>query len=259
MRIARFTLDQDPRYGIVQGEAGAEVIHAISGDPLYTEIRPTGLTCPIDEVRLLAPVIPRSKVLGVAGNRAGPGERPPPLWFGKPNTSVAGPGDPIVLDSRVEAPAFAEAGLAVVIGRIAKDVPVDDAAKFIFGYTVANDVGYRYPPADGGGPRDPRGFFGKYRDGFTPIGPWIETDLDPAAGLAVGCWVDGDRRHGGSTRDLVAGVAELVATASAVCTLLPGDVILAGALAPAVPIAPGERVTCEVVGIGALTNPVVKR
>ncbi|MDR2566912.1 MAG: fumarylacetoacetate hydrolase family protein [Bifidobacteriaceae bacterium] len=259
MRIARFTLDQDPLYGVVQGEEGEEVIHAIGGDPLYTEITPTGKTYPIDDVRLLAPVIPRSKVIGVARNYADGPRRPTPIWFGKPNTSVAGPGDPIVLDARVDAPAYHEAELAVVISRVAKDVPADQAAKVILGYTVANDVGYRFDQADDAVRPDPRGFFGKYRDSFTPLGPWIETDLDPAVGLAVRSWIDGQPRQDGTTADLVTGVAELVATASAVCTLLPGDVILTGSPAGASPIEPGERVTCEVGGLGAITNPVVRR
>ncbi|MDR0627184.1 MAG: fumarylacetoacetate hydrolase family protein [Bifidobacteriaceae bacterium] len=258
MRIARFTLDLDPQYGVVEGEEGDEVIHAIAGDPLYTEIAPTGKTYPIDDVRLLAPVIPRSKLIGVARNyRAGgtdPGGSPAgPVWFGKPNTSVCGPGDPVVLSRQVQAPAYLEAELAVVIGRIVKDVTVADAAAVIFGYTVANDVGYRFESGD------PAKFFGKYRDTFTPLGPWIETDLDPAAGLAVRSWVDGDVKQDGSTADLVTGVLELVATASAVCTLLPGDVLLTGTPAGASIIEAGQRVTCEVGGIGALTNPVVRR
>ncbi|MDR1633412.1 MAG: fumarylacetoacetate hydrolase family protein [Bifidobacteriaceae bacterium] len=270
MRIARFTLDQDPVYGVVQGQEGDEVIHAIGGDPLYTQIRPTGQTYPIDDVRLLAPVIPRSKVIGVAGNYVSPGGSGPgasrsggngssPIWFGKPNTSVCGPGDPIVLDARVPAPAYHEAELAVVISRLAKDVPADQAFKVVFGYTVANDVGYRYDQADDAVRPDPRGFFGKYRDSFTPLGPWIETDLDPGAGLPVRSWIDGRQGQDGTTGDMVTGIAELVATASSVCTLLPGDVILTGTPAGAGPIAAGDRVTCEVGSLGAITNPVVMR
>ncbi|MDR1186659.1 MAG: fumarylacetoacetate hydrolase family protein, partial [Bifidobacteriaceae bacterium] len=203
MRIARFVVNQDPgqdpRYGVVEGEEGSEVVHAIAGDPLYTEVSPTGQTHAIDDVRLLAPVIPRSKVIGVARNYRDQDQAPVPIWFGKPNTTVCGPGDPIILDSQVRAPAFAEAELAVVISRLAKDVPVDDAATVVLGYTVANDVGYRYPPGDGGANPDPRGFFGKYRDSFTPLGPWIETGLDPASALAVRSWIDGQARQDGST------------------------------------------------------------
>ncbi|MDR2381690.1 MAG: DUF2437 domain-containing protein, partial [Bifidobacteriaceae bacterium] len=141
MRIARFTVDQDPVYGVVQGEEGEEVVHAVGGDPLYTEITPTGQTYDLQDVRLLAPVIPRSKLIGVAHNylerpgaaaprtefasdgvgrpggeegwpgdgaaasngaaasdgagRTGSAPAPGPVWFGKPNTSVVGPGDPI--------------------------------------------------------------------------------------------------------------------------------------------------------------------
>ncbi|MDR2374642.1 MAG: fumarylacetoacetate hydrolase family protein [Bifidobacteriaceae bacterium] len=271
MRIARFTLDQDPRYGVVEGEEGAEMIHVIGGDPLYTEISPTGQTHPLEDVRLLAPVIPRSKIIGVARNyRSAGAPGGPPVWFGKPNTTVIGPGDPIMLDARVTAPAFHEAELAIVIARLAKDVPAEAADKVILGYTVANDVGYRFgdaalpdavDSANGGAAAnpDPRGFFAKWRDTFTPLGPWIETDLEPERGLAVRSWLDGQARQDGSTKDLLVGARELVATASAVCTLLPGDVILTGTPGGAAPIEPGERVTCEVGGIGAITNPVVRR
>jgi 2-keto-4-pentenoate hydratase/2-oxohepta-3-ene-1,7-dioic acid hydratase in catechol pathway len=185
----------------------------------------------------------------------GPGPASQPIWFGKPNTTVCGPGDPIVLDATVAAPAYQEAELAVVIGRLAKDVPAAEAAKVILGYTVANDVGYRYEDPEA----DPRGFFGKGRDTFTPLGPWIETDLDLALSLPVRSWIDGAPRQDGATGDMVLGALELVATASATATLLPGDVILTGTPAGASPIEPGERVTCEVGSIGAITNPVVAR
>ncbi|MDR2254217.1 MAG: fumarylacetoacetate hydrolase family protein, partial [Bifidobacteriaceae bacterium] len=102
-------------------------------------------------------------------------------------------------------------------------------------------------------------FFGKCRDTFTPLGPWIETDLDIAAGLAVRSWVDGELRQDGVTTDMVLGIGELVATASSITTLLPGDVILTGTPIGAAPLEPGQRVTCEVAGIGVLTNPVVRR
>ncbi|MDR1392977.1 MAG: fumarylacetoacetate hydrolase family protein [Bifidobacteriaceae bacterium] len=264
MRIARFTVDETPSYGVVQGEEGEEVIHAVGGDPFYSEVTPTGLTYPIDDVRLLAPVIPRSKVIGVAGNYRAPAEpNPQVIWFFKPNTSVAGPGDPIVLDREVGAPAYIEAELALVIGRIAKDVPLGDAHKVILGYTVANDVGYRFADPT----HDPRGFFGKGRDTFTPLGPWIETSFDlltdqsaaQSTGLAVRSWIDGQPCQDGLTRDMVLGIAELVATASSVTTLLPGDIILTGTPAGAAPAEPGQRVTCEVSGLGAITNPVVMR
>jgi 2-keto-4-pentenoate hydratase/2-oxohepta-3-ene-1,7-dioic acid hydratase in catechol pathway len=255
MRIARFTIDEEPVYGVVQGEEGEEVIHQVGGDPLYTEITPTDRTYQLDQVRLLAPVIPRSKVVGVARTYRSPAGETQPVWFGKPNTSICGPDDPIPLDRRVAAPAFHEAELAVVVSRIAKNVPAAQAADFILGYTVANDVGYRFDEPD----LPPSSFRAKYWDSFTPLGPWIETDLDLAAGLAVRCWVDGQLRQDGTTADLMLTPAEILAEASTVCTLLPGDVILTGTPAGAGPIEPGERVTCEVEGLGTLTNPVVRR
>jgi 2-keto-4-pentenoate hydratase/2-oxohepta-3-ene-1,7-dioic acid hydratase in catechol pathway len=120
---------------------------------------------------------------------------------------------------------------------------------------VANDVGYRFADPL----RDPRGFFAKYHDTFTPLGPWIETDLDVAFAAAVRCWVDGSLRQDGRTDHLAVGIYELVATASSIGTLLPGDVILTGTPPGAPGIEPGQRVTCEVEGLGTITNPVVKR
>ncbi|MDR1294595.1 MAG: fumarylacetoacetate hydrolase family protein, partial [Bifidobacteriaceae bacterium] len=128
MRIARFTWRDEVSYGIVEGDEGSETVHAIHGDPLYTEINGTGDSVALDEVRLLAPVIPRSKVVGVGRNyvehaREMGNEIPSePLIFLKPNTSVAGPGDPIVLP-RFSRRVSHEAELAVVISRLCKDVP----------------------------------------------------------------------------------------------------------------------------------------
>jgi 2-keto-4-pentenoate hydratase/2-oxohepta-3-ene-1,7-dioic acid hydratase in catechol pathway len=285
MRVARFTIDDKPEYGVVQGEEGTEVVHAIGGDPLFTDVTPTGRTYPLEDVRLLAPVIPRSKVIGVArsyanpavpehpealaaarkvaaraaaGEEMGPGDLAAlahlPRTFTKPNTSVVGPGDPIVLPADVKVPATEEAELAVVIGRIGKDVPVERVPDLVFGYTVANDVGLRYPPGV-----DDQWVRAKALDSFCPLGPWIETDLRPEDGLAVRAWVDGQLVQEGTTADLLLSIPELIADLSHVFTLLPGDVILTGTPLPAGFIAAGNRVTCEVEGIGTLTNPVVSR
>jgi 2-keto-4-pentenoate hydratase/2-oxohepta-3-ene-1,7-dioic acid hydratase in catechol pathway len=257
MRIARFTWQDNPGYGIVQGEEGDETIHAIAGDPLYAEVKPTGQVLALADVRLLAPVIPRSKLVGAGRNYRGrPGDGPDPdaalVLFVKPNTAVIGPGDPIIL------PAYSslvvhEAELAIVIGRICKDVPRARVPEVIFGYTVANDVTARDRQAD-----EPQWTRAKAFDTSCPLGPWIETALD-AADLPVRAWVDGDLRQDGRTADLIMGVADLVSYISGVFTLLPGDVILTGTPAGSGPIEPGNRVTCEVGGIGTLTNPVLRR
>ena len=254
MRICRFTTGDDPRFGLVDG--AGEKIAEISGDPLYTRIELTGQTHLVEDVRLLSPVIPRSKVVAIGRNYADHaremGNELPdePMMFFIPNTSVCGPMDPVVL------PAFAhefsyEAELAVVIGRMCKDVSAQDAASVVFGYTVANDVTARDLQR-----KDNQWARAKGMDTFTPMGPWIETDLD-VSDLRITSRVDGQTRQDGTTADMVFGVGELVAHASASFTLLPGDVILTGTPAGVGPITAGQRCEVEVEGIGVLANPFV--
>ena len=146
MRIARFSQGNDPRYAVVDGEPGHEVLRVITGDPIYTPVQETGEVVPItDDVRLLAPVIPRSKIVGVGRNYADHvkemGNEVPttPLLFFKPNTAVIGPDDPIVLPSFSHEVSY-EAELAVVIGKVTRNVSPEQALGKVFGYTVANDV-----------------------------------------------------------------------------------------------------------------------
>jgi 2-keto-4-pentenoate hydratase/2-oxohepta-3-ene-1,7-dioic acid hydratase in catechol pathway len=256
MRIARFTTGDDPVYGLVDG--AGEKIAEVTGDPLYQRIELTGETHLVEEVRLLAPVIPRSKVIGIGRNYAEHaaemgGEAPDePLMFLVPNTAVVGPGDPVVLPPQ-SAEVHYEGELAVVIGRMCKDVQPEDAPGVVFGYTCANDVTARDLQRSDGQWARAKGF-----DTFCPLGPWIETELDPGA-LAVVTRLDGEVVQDGSTADMVHGVAALVAHASAAFTLLPGDVILTGTPAGVGPMGAGQRVEVEIEHIGVLANPVVRR
>lgn len=258
MRIARFTTDEDPRFGVIGEADGVPVVAAITGDPLYAGVQLTGEKLSLDDVRLLAPVLPRSKVIGIGRNYAAHaaelGNEVPsePLVFLKPNTSVVGPGDPILYPDFTEDLQY-EGELAVVIGRICKDVPVEDAAKVIHGYTVANDVTARdLQRTDGQWTR------AKGSDGFCPIGPWIETDLD-VTDLRVTTTV-GDRVvQDGSTDQMIFKVPELIAYVSSFMTLLPGDVILTGTPEGVGPMNPGDEVSVTIEGIGTLTNKVVSR
>ncbi|MGL5818121.1 MAG: fumarylacetoacetate hydrolase family protein [Phycicoccus sp.] len=255
MRIARFTTGEDPVYGLVDG--AGEKIAEITGDPLYQRIELTGATHLVDDVRLLAPVIPRSKVVGVGRNYADHaaemgGDVPAePLLFLVPNTAVVGPGDPVVIPPQSTEVHY-EGELAVVIGRLCKDIAPDDVASVVFGYTVADDVTARdLQRADGQWARA-KGF-----DTFCPLGPWIETDLDPGE-LRLVTRLDGEVVQDGSTADMVHGVAALVAHVSAAFTLLPGDVILTGTPAGVGPVTGGQRVEVEIEGIGVLSNPFVR-
>ena len=256
MRVARFAGEDDPTFGVVGEEDGVPTIAVLKGDPLYAGFELTGQKVVLDDVRLLAPVIPRSKVVCVGKNYAAHaaemgGEVPTtPLTFLKPNTSVIGPGDPIVYPAQTSE-VHHEGELAVVIGRICKDVPAEDAAKVIFGYTVANDVTARDLQRTDGQWTRAKGF-----DTFCPLGPWIETNLDPAD-LRVTTTVGDELRQDGRTSDMVFSGADVVAYVSSFMTLLPGDVLLTGTPEGVGPLEVGDSVSVTVEGIGTLTNPVV--
>jgi 2-keto-4-pentenoate hydratase/2-oxohepta-3-ene-1,7-dioic acid hydratase in catechol pathway len=258
MRIARFTSGGDPQYGIVEGEPGGEALAVVEGDPLYRPIQFTGERLALTDVRLLAPVIPRSKIVGVGKNYADHaaemgGEAPSdPLLFLKPNTAVIGPGEPVPYPRQSQEVHY-EGELAVVIGRICRDVPPDRVPEVIFGYTVGNDVTARDLQSRDGQWARAKGF-----DGFCPLGPWIETDLD-VADVAVTTTLNGELRQAGRTAQMVHDVPSLVAYISAAMTLLPGDVVLTGTPAGVGPMTTGDEVAVTIEGIGTLTNRVISR
>ncbi|WP_019137781.1 fumarylacetoacetate hydrolase family protein [Cellulomonas massiliensis] len=260
MRIARFTTGQDPRFALVEGEPGQEELVVITGDPIYMPVQPTGERVRLDDdaVRLLAPVIPRSKIVGVGRNYADHaaelGNEVPsaPLLFLKPNTSVIGPDDPIVLpdwSQRVEH----EAELAIVIGKVTKDVSPERALDHVFGFTAANDVTARDIQRSDDQWTRAKGF-----DGSCPIGPWIVPALD-TEDLQVTARVNGETRQDGRTSQMVFDAAFLVSYVSEVFTLLPGDVILTGTPAGVGPLTDRDVVEVEVEDIGVLRNPVLRR
>ena len=254
MRISRFTVENEIHYGVVQGEGEDQVVVPIAGDPFYNGIQPIeGASWKAQDVRLLAPVIPRSKIVCVGRNYADHaaemGNELPtsPMLFFKPNTSVVGPGDPVTLPSWTERVSY-EAELAVVIGRICKDVPAEKADEVIFGYTAANDLTARDAQETDGQWARAKGF-----DGSCPLGPWIETELDPSD-LRIASRVDGQTKQDSSTAQMVFSVAEIIAYASAAFTLLPGDVILTGTPAGVGQVDEGDRIEVEVEGIGTLAT-----
>jgi 2-keto-4-pentenoate hydratase/2-oxohepta-3-ene-1,7-dioic acid hydratase in catechol pathway len=269
VRIARFTTGEDPQYGVVTGEvdefgqpAEDSVVVALAGDPLYVGIKLLDQEHRLEDVRLLAPVLPRSKVVGIGKNYAAHaaemgGDVPTePLMFLKPNTSVVGPGDPIFYPHQ-STDVHYEGELAVVIGRICRDVPVERATDVIHGYTIANDVTARDLQMSDVQFTRAKGF-----DSFCPLGPWIETDLDPqtfADGVAIQTHLNGDLKQDGSTRDLIFDIPTLIAHVSSVMTLLPGDVILTGTPEGVGPMDVGDEVEVSIAGIGTLTNKVAQR
>jgi 2-keto-4-pentenoate hydratase/2-oxohepta-3-ene-1,7-dioic acid hydratase in catechol pathway len=259
VRIARFTTEGgEPRYGVVEGAANGESVAVVAGDPLYRPVQFTGERLPLVDVRLLAPVIPRSKIVGVGRNYADHaaefGQVVPeePLLFLKPNTAVIGPGDAIVLPRQSHEVHF-EGELAVVIGKLCRDVPTERALDVIFAYTVGNDVTARDLQRTDDQWARAKGF-----DTFCPLGPWLQTELDPAD-LTLRTLVNGDVKQDVRTSKLIFDIPTLVAYISAAFTLLPGDVILTGTPAGVGPIVAGDLVEVTVDGIGTLDNRVVSR
>jgi len=258
VRIARYTTGEDPTYGVIEGEPGQEVVLEIQGDPMYQAVVFTGNRVPLEDVRLLAPIIPRSKVIGIGKNYADHaaemGGEPPvePLMFLIPNTAVVGPGDPVVMP-RQSSNVHYEGELAVVIGRICKDISPEQVKDVVYGYTCANDVTARDLQKSDGQWSRAKGF-----DTFCPLGPWIQTELD-TSDLSLVTRLDGEVVQDGTTGDMIHDVATLVSYASQAFTLLPGDVILTGTPAGVGPVETGQRVEVEVEGIGTLSNPFLRR
>jgi 2-keto-4-pentenoate hydratase/2-oxohepta-3-ene-1,7-dioic acid hydratase in catechol pathway len=269
VRICRFTPlasnGEDIHYGVLTGEVDQfgqpsedSVIVGLAGDPLYVGIKLLEQEYPLADVKLLAPVLPRSKVIGIGKNYAAHaaemgGDVPEePLMFLKPNTTVIGPNDTIQLPPQSNEVHY-EGELAVVIGRICRDVPIERVAEVIHGYTVANDVTARDLQRKDGQFTRAKGF-----DTFCPLGPWIETELDPSA-VSVQTYRNGDLVQDGNTSDLVFDIPTLVAYVSSVMTLLPGDVILTGTPDGVGPIEVGDEIEIVVAGIGSLTNKVSNR
>ena len=251
MKIARFSHKDAIAYGIVDGE---ELV-VLSGDPMFAGYETTGERVALSDAALLAPVIPRSKVVCVGKNfhdhAAEMGSVAPeePLLFLKPNTAVIGPGDSVIRPPQSENTHF-EGELAVIIGKIAKNISVDDALDVVFGYTVGNDITARDLQRSDGQWSRAKGF-----DTFCPLGPVIETEFD-IEGATLTSRVNGEVRQTATLTDMIHSVPEIIAYASAVFTLLPGDVILTGTPAGVGSFVAGDVLEAEVTGLGVLRNPV---
>jgi 2-keto-4-pentenoate hydratase/2-oxohepta-3-ene-1,7-dioic acid hydratase in catechol pathway len=251
VKIVRIrTAGDDIAYGAVEPEG----IRVHQGTP-FVAWEPTETVIPFEEAQLLAPVFP-TKIVAVGRNYADHaaelGNEVPdePLIFLKPPTSVIGPGAAIVVPA-VSREVHHEAELAVVVGKVARKVKAEDASSYIMGYTAANDVSARDLQRTDGQWTRAKGF-----DTFCPLGPALETELDPM-GLSVVCRVNGEVRQEATTDDMIFGVGEILEYVSAIMTLLPGDVILTGTPSGVGPIEPGDFVEVEVERIGILGNPVM--
>ena len=250
MRFARFAIGSTIGYGVVEDDSS---LRAITTTP-FLPWELTDERFEAAQVRVLAPVLP-SKVVAVGLNYRSHAEETgaklpdEPMLFLKPTTSVIGPGEDIVMppqSKRVDH----EGELAVVIGKVARNVSEGSAVDAILGYTCANDVTARDLQA-----KDVQFTRAKGFDTFCPLGPHVVTDLDGEK-LDLACRVNGETRQQANTSDLVFGPAALVAFVASVMTLLPGDVILTGTPAGISPLSDGDVVDVEIDGIGVLSNPV---
>ncbi len=261
MRVVRFSpqpdagLGSDPLFGVLEDDNSITVI---TGDPIYQGIQKTAAKLQLTQVRLLAPVIPRSKIVAIGKNYAdhaaemGGVVPEEPIIFIKPNTTVIGPGDTIVWPAMAPSIDY-EAELAIVIGRICKDVPKEKINDVIFGYTLANDVTCRELQKKDGQWARAKGF-----DTFCPLGPWIETDFVPG-NQRITTTVNGEVKQDGTLSDMIFKVADIVNFVSSVMTLLPGDVIITGTPAGIGPMPEKSTVAVSIEGLGQLTNKVSAR
>ena len=261
MRIVRFTapvelgVGSEPLFGVLNDK---DSILVLRGDPIYAGIVPQDKTLKLSDVKLLAPVIPRSKVVCIGKNYADhaaemdsvvPSE---PIIFIKPNTSVIGPNETIVwprMSERVDH----EAELAIVIGRICKEVPAAKYKDVIFGYTLANDVTARDLQKKDGQWSRAKGF-----DTFCPLGPWIETEFVPAD-QGITATLNGEVKQSSKLSEMIFKIPQIIEFVTNVMTLLPGDVILTGTPAGIGAMPTGSTISVAIDGLGTLTNKVSSR
>jgi 2-keto-4-pentenoate hydratase/2-oxohepta-3-ene-1,7-dioic acid hydratase in catechol pathway len=284
MKLACFRYGETDHVGIV--DEARQSVRAIAGvagmldlierhREIGARLETGGAELPLSDVPLLAPIpLPRRNIFCVgknyrdhayefsrsgfeAGAVKGAEIDDDPAVFTKPPTAVIGPDAAVQLHPHVTSSVDYEAELAVVIGAAGCDVAKPDAMRHVFGYTIVNDVTARDRQR-----KHKQWFLGKALDTFCPMGPWITTadEIDPQE-LAVKCWVNGELRQDGNTRDLIFDIPSLIAIISAGLTLLPGDVIATGTPAgvgigrdPPLFLKPGDVVSISISGIGTLTN-----
>ncbi|MBT2758491.1 fumarylacetoacetate hydrolase family protein [Mesobacillus foraminis] len=250
MKFARFTVDSAPHTGILE----SDTIREIKGDP-FTNWTYTGNVFLSSQVKFLAPLEP-NQIVGIGANYVAKVEEIPeelpaiPVFFFKPVSSVIGPEEDIIIPEGIEQVKF-ESELAIVIGREAKNVPESEVLDYVFGYTVGNDV-----TAPQFFRQDGHWTIGKAFDTFTPLGPVIETELDPFA-IKVEARLNGTEKQNSSTDLMIIPIRKMISYLSSVMTLKPGDVILTGSPLGAEMVQAGDVIECEIKEIGTLKNTFV--
>ena len=246
MRLARLATAAGPRSVMADGDHWVEITDPFAPVPL-----PTGIRHSMAGATLLAPVRPLV-VLGMAHNGA-PGDRELPRQaFVKSPRTVIGPGENIVVDDDL-GQVNVECELALVIRRTCRHLTADEVPSAILGYTVGNDVTAVDQIA-----LDEKMTQSKHGDGFTPLGPWIETSLDPSD-VAMSVRVGGELVATAGTARLAWNITEQLVYLTRYLTLGPGDVVLTGAPGTFAPVEPGDVAEVSLTGIGALTNPIISR
>lgn len=250
MRIIRYQPDNEaPRYGWLHDDKVGD----IDGD-LFGKYKRKDAKTPIADVKLLAPCMP-SKIICVGRNytehakELGNDVPKIPLIFMKPPSSIINPGETILLPPQSKQVEH-EAELVAVIGRRARNITTEEAKKYVFGYTVGNDVTARDLQKIDDQWTRAKGF-----DTFCPFGPWIDTEFN-IADAVITCKVNGQPRQMASTRDVVFSVPTLIAYVTSVMTLEPGDLLFTGTPAGVGPLKDGDEVVVEIEGLGVLRNPV---
>ena len=248
MRVVRIFHEEDVRYGL----ADASMVTLISDEP-YAAWEAEGLV-PLAQAQLLAPAIPTKIVCAGINYRAHAEEMghdlpAEPVIFLKPPTAVIGQGAEIRIPGGFDSVDY-EAELAIVVGRRTHGITPAEAPAHILGYTCANDVTNRVLQKRDGQWTRAKGF-----DTFCPLGPWVETDVDPAD-LLIESYVNGERRQCSRTSDMIFSPYELLSFVSGVMTLLPGDVVLTGTPSGVGPVHAGDVVEVRIEGVGSLVNHV---
>jgi 2-keto-4-pentenoate hydratase/2-oxohepta-3-ene-1,7-dioic acid hydratase in catechol pathway len=252
MRFIRYQSGEEaPRYGWVLEDG----VGPVQGSP-FGEFRRLEVNTSLSEVHLLAPVQP-GKIICVGRNyvahaKEHNAEVPEvPLLFLKPPSSVIGPGEKVVLPPQSQQVEH-EAELTVVIGKRGRWIPPEEAMNHVLGYTIGNDVTARDLQRRDGQWTRAKGF-----DTFCPLGPWIETEFDPSDAL-ISCYVNDEMHQMASTRDMVFSVRQLIAFASSIMTLEPGDILMTGTPSGVSPLQAGDVLKTTIEGLGELSNPIVK-
>lgn len=251
MKFARFSIGEQIYTGVLENNQ----LKAIQGC-MFQDWTYTGETFTLDQVKLLAPLVP-NQIIGIGANFVATKEELPnelpqiPIFFSKPVVSVIGPEDEVKIPESVDEIKF-ESELAVIIGKEMKNVAKEDVLDYVFGYTVANDI-----TAPQFFVNSSNWFVGKSFDTFTPLGPVIETELDPKD-VVVEAYVNGVQKQNSSTALMIVPIREMIAYLSTVMTLKPGDVILTGSPIGAEFIGNHDEIVCEIKQIGVLKNRLIK-